>query len=371
MATWLKDRTILLAKSGSRAYGMHRPDSDVDLQGIVIPPKEYFLGFANRIEQFDKPSHMTQFTPLLSDEEQKIVSETKIEGTIFGIHKFFSLAKDCNPNLIQLLFSDDSSILISNHLGEKLRANRHLFLSKVAKFRFSGYAISQLKRIQLHRGYLLNPKENKPLRSDYGLPELMEIKPSQFGMVRAEVDRQMDRWNEGFVGDIDESTKIRLRESIAGLLAELKISEENRIQLACNRLGFDSNFTEYFQKENAYSHAVKEWESYQSWKKNRNPERAAMEAEFGFDLKHAAHLVRLMRMSIEILRDGEVNVMRKGAPELLQIRQGGWSYERLVSYAEELEEAANELYRSSNLPHHPDIKAIDNLCMELVEEAIK
>lgn len=52
MATLLKDRTILLAKSGSRAYGMHRPDSDVDLQGIVIPPKEYFLGFANRIEQF-------------------------------------------------------------------------------------------------------------------------------------------------------------------------------------------------------------------------------------------------------------------------------------------------------------------------------
>jgi hypothetical protein len=63
------------------------------------------------------------------------------------------------------------------------------------------------------------------------------------------------------------------------------------------------------------------------------------------------------------------------AYEALQNRpqtcQESWLYERLVSYAEELEEAANELYRSSNLPHQPDIKAIDNLCMEIVEEAIK
>lgn len=36
----------------------------------------------------------------------------------------------------------------------------------------------------------------------------------------------------------------------------------------------------------------------------------------------------------------------RGAPEPPQICQESWLYERLISYEEELEEAANELYSS-------------------------
>jgi hypothetical protein len=369
--SWLKEKTIFLAKNGSRAYGMHHSESDVDIQGIMIPPKEYFFGFSHRIEQFDKPMHMEQFIPFLSEEEKFIVAATKIEGTIYGIHKFFALSKDCNPNLIQLLYSDNDSILICNTLGEKLRQNRNLFLSKNARFRFSGYAISQLKRIQLHRGYLLNPKENKPKRSDYGLAEKMEISSNDLAMVRSEIGKQLDRWNDGFIGDIDENIKNRIRESIGQLLAELKISEANKFQLACNKLGFDENFIKYFQKENEYHRALTEWESFQNWKKTRNPERAAMESKFGYDGKHAAHLVRLMRMAVEILRDGEVHVKRSDAKELLEIRNGSWNYEKLVAYAENMDSIAAELYKTSKLPHSPDVKALDNLCMEMVEYSLK
>jgi hypothetical protein len=313
---------------------------------------------------------MEQFISTLPEELQKIVSRTKIEGSIYGIHKFFTLAKDCNPNLIQLLYSDPDCVLICNKIGEKLRDNRHLFLSKNARFRFAGYAMSQLKRIQLHRGYLLNPKEQKPQRSDFGLPEIPEIKSEDLRMVQAEIQKQIDRWNDGFIGNIDESTKMRIRESIAQLLSELKISEKNRIELVCNRFGFEENFTRYFQKENEYHRAVTEWQSYQNWKQTRNPERAEMESKFKYDGKHAAHLVRLMRMAIEILRDGEVYVKRPDAKELLEIRNGSWTYEKLVSYAEEMDQKAAELYKTSELPHHPNIKKLDALCMELVQEAV-
>lgn len=367
----VKDSTILLTVSGSRAYGMNHAASDVDLQGVCVPPREYFHGFVNCFEQANSPSHIQPFFSNLNDEEQVAAGSTKLEGTVFGVLKFFALARDCNPNIIQTLFAEDASVRVCTPLGARLRESREMFLSKAARFRFSGYAMSQLKRIQLHRGYLLSPKEEKPTRESFGLPTVPQIDPSQFGMVRAEVDRQMDCWNSGFVGELDESMKIRLRESIAGLLSELKITEETKIQAACNKLGFDTNFTAYFQTENRYNSAVKEWESYQRWKSERNSVRAAMEARFGYDGKHAAHLVRLMRMCVEILRDGEVHVMRPDAKELLAIRSGAWTYDHLIEVAADLESQCASLYKTSTLPHHPDIKAIDELCIEIVERNLR
>lgn len=368
---WLKDRTILLCLSGSRAYGMAGPDSDVDMHGICIPPKEYFLGFNRRIEQLDKPEHISRFIGTLDSESRAVADRTKLEGTVYSIHKFFALAKDCNPNLIQLIFSEESSVVLQTSIGEQLRKHRGMFLSKVARFRFCGYAMSQLERIKRHRNYFLNPKENRPVRTEYGLLAEPLIKPSQLSAVKAEVGKQLDRWNDGFVGDLEESTKMRLRESIAQLLAELKISETNRTELACRKLGFDNNFIQYFQREAEYAKAMAEWESYQRWKLERNVDRAALEAKSGYDTKHAAHLVRLMRMAIEILRDGEVLVKRPDAEELLAIRRGEWSYDRVVAYAAEMDAQAAELYKTSKLPHAPDIQALDDLCMELVEKSLK
>ena len=48
---WLKDSCIFFTKHGSHAYGTNTPESDLDIRGIVIPPKEYFLGFVNQFEQ--------------------------------------------------------------------------------------------------------------------------------------------------------------------------------------------------------------------------------------------------------------------------------------------------------------------------------
>lgn len=68
----------------------------------------------------------------------------------------------------------------------------------------------------------------------------------------------------------------------------------------------------------------------------RNPARAALEAQHGFDTKHAMHLVRLLRMGCEVLGRGEVVVHRPDATELLAIRHGAWSFERVVAEAQDL-----------------------------------
>lgn len=61
--------------------------------------------------------------------------------------------------------------------------------------------------------------------------------------------------------------------------------------------------------------------------------------------KHASHLVRLMRMGKEILLTGKVTVKRPDAEELLFIKNGGWSYERVVEYAETLQRELDEEYK--------------------------
>jgi predicted nucleotidyltransferase len=90
---------------------------------------------------------------------------------------------------------------------------------------------------------------------------------------------------------------------------------------------------------------------------------------YGYDTKNAAHLIRLLRMGIEFLVDGEMNVQRYDAPELLAIKHGEWTLARIKAEAERLFRRAEEVYDRSTLPVRPDPKAVNRLCVDIVEEA--
>ncbi len=100
------------------------------------------------------------------------------------------------------------------------------------------------------------------------------------------------------------------------------------------------------------------------------PETDQLEARFGYDTKHAVHLVRLLRMCREILERGEVVVKRPDREELLSIRNGTWSYEQLVQWATEQDRDMQRLYAESTLPRAPDTARFDALCIEIVEDGI-
>jgi predicted nucleotidyltransferase len=92
---------------------------------------------------------------------------------------------------------------------------------------------------------------------------------------------------------------------------------------------------------------------------------------FGYDTKNAAHLIRLLRMGIEFLRDGELYVEREDATQLLEIKRGEWTLEQVKAEAETLFKSSEAAYLASTLPARPDREAIGALCVDVVRTALK
>lgn len=97
--------------------------------------------------------------------------------------------------------------------------------------------------------------------------------------------------------------------------------------------------------------------------------RKALVEKHGYDTKNAAHLIRLLRMGIEFLKDGELYVHRHDAKELLEIKKGNWTLEKIKTEADRLFEACHEVYINSDLPKEPDKDLVSSLCIDVVETA--
>ncbi|MFN3201122.1 MAG: DNA polymerase beta superfamily protein [Bradymonadia bacterium] len=365
--------THLLVVTGSRCYGIHTDGSDVDVKGVAVPPKDYYLGTLGSFEQADKSSQIQAFFDDMTEEEKVICRETKLEGSVYEIRKFVKLATDSNPNILDVLFSRDAEVRRMTPVGEQLRAHRDMFLSAKAKHTFSGYAAAQLKRIKLHYRWHTGGEIKAPSRADFDLPDRSLMPRDQLQAALAAVQKKIDSWSIDF-GDLPASNKIEIQGRMAAYLSELEIGQQESFFAAARHIGYDENFIEWMDKERRYRAAEAEAKSYARWKRERNPTRAALEAKYGYDTKHAGHLVRLLRMGREILTTGKVNVWRGDidAEELIAIRKGAWSYDQLIEWAEGEDAALEAIYRSGEhpLPKSPDRKAIHALCMSLVEQGL-
>lgn len=346
---WLEDNTILLTKHGSQAYGLNTPASDLDVKGIAIAPIDYYLGYGKVFEQAEGKA-----------------PEFDCEYVIFELRKFVKLAADCNPNVIELLFTDEEDLIYISKLGRKLRENRNVFVTKKAKHTFSGYAMAQLKRIKGHRAWLLNPPKAPPTRAEFGLPERTVIPSDQLAAAQASIKKQLDKWEFKEFEELDPSNRLLLLNAMSESLAEISIGYDEKFRAAGRILGMDDNFLELLDRERHYRAQQTTWEQYQNWKRTRNEARAELEAKFGYDTKHAMHLVRLMRMCEEILTTGQVNVKRDDREELLAIRRGEWEYDRLIEWAEQQDAKLSELYKTSTLPHGVDKEWLNTFQTELI-----
>lgn len=424
------NHTILLTRAGSRAYGIHNESSDVDIKGALIPPKSFILGL-DMFEQADSQEHFKdeRWLSLLTAAEQGVVKETKLEGSIYELRKFVKLALDNNPNILDLLFCRDEDVLLwgfeierrnvrpagdsfaadleglvnqdraplvyspivnieqaakARTLGFLLREARGLFLSSKCKHTFSGYAIAQLKRINLHRRWLLKPPSHKPTRAEHELPESTLIPADQLAAAFSMVQKKLDSWELDLSMVPGDSERINIMgqlqatmsEAIAGVLtnATPQKVEDEKFRSAVKAVGIDDNLLLIMERERKYKGAKAEWDNYENWKKTRNPDRAALEAKYGYDTKHGAHLVRLMRMCREILVDGKVNVNRQGidADEILAIRKGAWSYDKLIEFSDAEEKKLDEIYKAGKyaVPKQPDRKAVGKLVVAMMERAV-
>lgn len=261
--SWARDRAVLLVRHGSQAYGTATASSDTDYKGVIIPPKQYYLGSQHRLEQIE-------------------LKAPNPDCVIYEIRKFFNLASAANPSVLETLFVDPSDHILVDPIGEEMLAHRREFLSTRVKFSMAGYAYGQLKRIKLHRKHLLNPPKAPPTRKDLGLPEQTLIPQDQLMAVQAEIQKELDKFQFHLDG-IDEATKINLQNTMTEMLAELKITTDQQWESSARKIGMSDNFIQVMQRERQYTGLKREWDQYQEWKKNRNKERYALEEKWGFD----------------------------------------------------------------------------------------
>lgn len=350
----IKEHIIFKTIAGSKLYGLDGPNSDTDYRSVCLPPLKIitspFLKFETKIDHE------------IDDEETHT------------LEKVIHLASQCNPNVIELLYVPDEYIITSTWQWETIRTNRDLFLSKEAEFRFKGYAIGQLLRAERHRRWLIDPPKAEPVRSDFGLVSGREIPKDQFIAFMAILDKnlfgQIPQWQF-----LTREQRSLLYEELAKLcfLYNENLRKEDRYSVdieedlkldSANYLGFGSDFIEIAKREKRYYSALGEWKSYQKWLADRNPDRAQLEAKFGYDTKHISHTLRLLHMANEIAIFKCVYPDRRNrdADFLKDIKfRGIWSFEQIADYVEKLKVAITESYQESTLPVNADRNKIADI----------
>lgn len=96
--------------------------------------------------------------------------------------------------------------------------------------------------------------------------------------------------------------------------------------------------------------------------------REQLVKEFGYDCKNAQHLIRLLRQGIECLNTGELIVERPDACELIQIKNGLWSLDKVKREATKLFKDMDVAFKNTKLPPKTDPVSIDNLVCEILSE---
>ena len=95
--------------------------------------------------------------------------------------------------------------------------------------------------------------------------------------------------------------------------------------------------------------------------------RKILVEKYGYDCKNASHLIRLLKMGIEVLRYSRVNVYRHDdRGMLLDIKRGKWSLGKVKEYAEELFDELKIASMESSLPEKPDTKRINKLLISMM-----
>lgn len=243
--------TQYLTIMGSVAYAVSSDNSDMDLYGWCIPPKDMIfphlrgeiLGFGQQIQRFEQ----FQQHHILEKDHGK-----EYDFNIYNIVKFFQLVMDNNPNMVDSLFTDQTCVLKSTKLSDHVRDNRKLFLHKGSWHRFKGYAYQQMHKMKI--------KEPDPTSKRY----------------------------------------------------------------------------EMIQK-------------------------------FGYDVKFAYHVVRLLNEVEMIMVDHDLD-LRRNNDQLKAIRRGEWTMQQIEDYFASKEKSLEEVYAKSTLRHRPDEAAIKKILLEVLEE---
>lgn len=344
---WLKDNVVYLSLHGSQAYGLANEFSDVDVKGICVPPLAVENNLFQKFEQAENNKLIEEQYGYLRNPKNP-----KFESVVYTLRKFFFLASKVNPNIIELLYTAPEHHFVSHPVMKQMFDNRDLFLSTKAKFTFTGYAYAQVAKIERHRKWIVKGELQPPKREDFGLkPEVSKGIDAIFGYVK----KKVEEWNLNQFG-FAEDERAEVKETVWDLLYELSQKTVNwdnwpdayaagALHKMAEELDLREEVVRLIEAEKAFHKAQDNYRSWLKWKAERNVARRELEVRSGYDTKHASHLVRLMRMGKEIMTTGKVLVMRPDAEEIVAIKNGAWSYEKVMEFAQAAQAELDGIYK--------------------------
>lgn len=338
-----EDNCILRVVAGSHAYGTNLPSSDWDERGIFVNKFEDVILDFNKVEQ---------------------VQLSRDDIVLFEFKKYMFLLEEQNPNILELIWADPKDILHKTEAADILIANRSEFLTSNVYNTYVNYAMSQLKRIKGHNHWINKPQpEEAPQEKDF-ISVVMNL-----------------------TENVDFNKKAPLSSHCAVPLGNMMFALYNSEKVGhtganwINRVGCINPIekplrTKFLQNhrnpdlivkfnQEQYKLTHTQWKNYWNWKNNRNEKRSELEEKFGYDTKHAMHLIRLLRTGKDILEHGVVPVKREDAKFLLSIRSGEFTYEEILKQSSSLIEEIEVLYKKTSLPPKCDIDKLKAITMEI------
>lgn len=244
----------------------------------------------------------------LDDFEHWTRQHEELDIVAYSFHKFVGLLLKGNPNVLGLLWLRDSEYLKRSPGFLELQKQRHLFAAKSVYASFAGYASGQLQRMTSYSQAIED--EIQSLTSELDAA----------GWILSEI---MDGRSLPMPKGMDP-----------------KIANEKAARLKSFRAKYHT--------------------AYMGDKRKR------LVKQHGYDTKNASHLIRLLRMCVEFLGTGEMQVYRNNDADLLRaIKRGEWPLEEVKRHAEELFAAAKTARDTSPLPDLPNRRAVNELVADI------
>ena len=345
--------------------------------------------------------YFTDFTKLigLGNDYEEEISDEKHDETYHEFGKWMALLSKGNPNALESLFVPEQMVVGEVHPAiQEVLKNRDKFVSKEVVKSLSGYAFNQIKKARGLGKKIVNPVTERKDVLDFcytfksqgsqpikeflaenhldqrycGVVNIPNMKDT-YGVYydwAAYYKFENDHiswdchWETDFGIDYPSVTdRIERKEffKYSGIVYPEDIEKSNEIRLSSIPKGERPICFMTYNKD-AYTCHCREYKEYQEWVEKRNQKRYSKAVEAGYNQKNMCHCVRLLTMAKEVSEGKGFNLWRTDDRDFLMgIKNGDYTYEYLIDYAERLLADVNENLPKSNLPDEVDKDFVNHL----------